>query len=65
VPDSSGGMFALGEPKKVEIYTTFADFIPKLNDKLLTEKVVNISATGSYDAAKNVLTAKRVLIELR
>ena len=64
-PDPSGGMFALGEPKKVEVYTTFADFIPKLNDKLLAEKVVNISATGTYDAATNVLTAKRVLIELR
>jgi hypothetical protein len=64
-PDPSGGVFALGEPKKVEVYTTFAEFIPKLNDKLLAEKVINISATGSYDAATNVLTAKRVLIQLR
>jgi hypothetical protein len=64
-PDASGGMFALGEPKTVQVFATFADFVTALNSKLLTEKVVSISATGSYDATSNVLTAKRVLIQMR
>ncbi|HVY82428.1 MAG TPA: hypothetical protein VG994_15670 [Steroidobacteraceae bacterium] len=63
--DTAGGMFAIGEPRTVQVFATFADFISALNGKLLTEKVFSISATGSYDAATNVLTAKRVLIQMR
>ncbi len=64
-PDTAGtGMFAIGEPLHVEIYSTFADFISKLNSKLLAQKVISISATGSYDEASNVLTAPRVLVEM-
>jgi hypothetical protein len=64
-PDASGGTFVLGEPKTVQVFTTFADFITALNSKLLAEKLVSISATGSYDETTNVLTAKRVLIQMR
>jgi hypothetical protein len=64
-PNAGGGMFAIGEPKTVQAFATFADFISALNGKLLTEKVISISATGSYDAATSVLTAKRVLIQMR
>jgi hypothetical protein len=63
-PDASG-TFAIGEPKTVQVFTTFADFITALNNKLLMEKVVSISATGSYDTASNTLTAKRVLVQMR
>jgi hypothetical protein len=63
-PDASG-TFVIGEPKTVQVFTTFADFITALNNKLLAEKVVSISATGSYDATGNTLTAKRVLVQMR
>jgi hypothetical protein len=66
VPDTAGSaVFAIGEPRRVEIYTTFADFIAKLNDKLLAKKAYSISTTGSFDEATNTLTARRVLIEMR
>jgi hypothetical protein len=64
-PDTSkAGMFAIGEPRKVEVFSTFADFIARLNAKLLSQKVISVSATGSYDAASNVITSNRVLVEM-
>jgi hypothetical protein len=64
-PDASKpGMFAIGEPRKVEVFSTFADFIARLNSKLLSQKVISLSATGSYDAASNVITSSRVLVEM-
>ncbi len=64
-PDASNpGMFAIGEPRRVEVFTTFADFVARLNAKLLAQKVVSLTATGSYDEATNVLTSRRVLVEM-
>jgi hypothetical protein len=64
-PDTSRpGLFAIGEPRRVEVFTTFADFVTRLNSKLLAQKVVSISATGSYDEATQVLSAHRVLVEM-
>jgi hypothetical protein len=60
----NGNVFAIGEPRRVEVFTTFADFVARLNSKLLAQKVIAISATGSYDEATNVLTAHRVLVEM-
>lgn len=64
-PDTSKpAVFAIGEPRRVEIFTTFADFIARLNSKLLSQKARSLTATGSYDEAGNVLTASRVLVEM-
>jgi len=64
-PDASNpGVFAIGEPRRVEVFTTFADFVARLNAKLLAQKVVSLTATGSYDEATNVLTSRRVLVEM-
>jgi len=65
IKPASGGLFVLGEPKTVQVFASFADFITALNSKLLAEKVVSISATGSFDTTTNILTANRVLIQLR
>jgi hypothetical protein len=64
-PDTSRpGLFAIGEPRRVEVFTTFADFVARLNSKLLVQRAISLSATGSYDEATNVLTSHRVLVEL-
>lgn len=64
-PDTSKpAMFAIGEPRKVEVFSTFADFVARLNSKLLSQKVISLSATGSYDAATNAISSNRVLVEM-
>ena len=60
------GTYAIGEPKRVEIYTMFSDFTAKLTEKLAAgEKTVNLSATGSYDAASSDFTSQRVLVVMK
>jgi hypothetical protein len=67
VPDATKpGMFAIGEGRRVEIFTTFADFTAKVAEKLAAgSKAVNLTATGDFDAASGDFTAHRVLMELR
>jgi hypothetical protein len=65
VPDTGKPvLFAIGEPRRVEVFTTFADFVARLNSKLLLQKAQSLSATGSYDEAANVVTSTRVLVEM-
>ena len=60
------GTYAIGEPRRVEVYTTFADFTAKLTEKLAAgEKALGISATGSFDAATSDLSTQRVLVEMK
>ena len=60
------GTYAIGEPRRVEVYTTFADFTAKLAEKLgAGEKALGLSATGSFDAATSEISAQRVLVELK
>lgn len=61
-PDT--GTFAIGEPRRVEVFTNFGDFVTRLNAKLLAQRVISITATGSYDEASNMLSANRVLVEM-
>jgi hypothetical protein len=64
-PDASKpGMFAIGEPRKVEVFSSFPELVARLNSKLLAQKVTGLTATGSYDAATNVITSNRVLVEM-
>ena len=60
------GTFAIGEPRRVEVYTTFADFTAKLAEKLgAGEKALGLSATGSFDAATSEISSQRVLVEMK
>jgi hypothetical protein len=60
------GTYAIGEPRRVEIYATFADFTAKLTEKLAAgEKAVSLSATGSFDATSSEFTSQRMLAELK
>jgi hypothetical protein len=60
------GLYAIGEPRRVEVYTTFTDFTAKLSEKLgAGEKALGLSATGSFDAASNEISAQRVLVEMK
>jgi hypothetical protein len=67
VPDATKpGMFAIGEGRRVEIFTTFADFTAKVAEKLAAgSKAGNLTATGDFNAASGDFTAYRVLLELR
>ena len=63
---TTSGVYAIGEPRRVEIYTTFADFTAKLTEKLsAAEKAVGLQATGSFDAATGDFTSQRVLVEMK
>jgi hypothetical protein len=60
------GLYAIGEPRRVEVYTTFADFTAKLTEKLgAGEKALGLAATGSFDAATSDLMTQRVLVEMK
>jgi hypothetical protein len=60
------GTYAIGEPRRVEVYTTFADFTAKLAEKLgAGAKAVGLSATGSFDAATSEISSQRVLVQMK
>ncbi len=63
VPDTTrDGIFAIGEPLRVQVFTSFADFTAALNTKLGGgQKLIGFSATGTFDAGTSQLTAVRVL----
>ena len=56
------GLFAIGEPRRVETFSDFAEFTAKLAEKLNGgQKLVGLTASGSFDAATGDLTSQRVL----
>lgn len=56
------GLFAIGEPRRVETFSDFADFTSKLAEKLNGgQKLVGLTASGSFDGASSELTSQRVL----
>jgi hypothetical protein len=60
------GTFAVSDARRVDVFTTFADFTAKVAEKLSGgSKAVNLSATGDYDRASGDFSARRVLLELR
>ena len=59
-------MFAIGEGRRVEVFSTFADFTAKVAEKLAAgSKAMNLTATGDFNAATGDIGAHRVLLELR
>ena len=63
VPDTAHDTtFAIGEPHRVEIFDSFADFTAALNTKLGGgQKMIGLSATGTFDAGTSDFTVRRVL----
>jgi hypothetical protein len=60
------GMFAIAEGRRVEVFSTFADFTAKVAEKLSGgARAVNLTATGDFDAGTRDFSAHRVLLELR
>ena len=59
---SKPGTFAIGEQRRVETFSQFADFTAKLTEKLNGgQKLAGLTASGSFDAASSELTSQRVL----
>lgn len=62
VPDT-GGLFAIGEPRRVETFSDFGEFTAAIASKLNAgAKVAGLTASGSFDAASGDLVARRVLV---
>jgi hypothetical protein len=59
------GMFAIGEPRTVEVFSNFADFTAKLAEKLgAGQKALGMTAAGQFDAATSQLTTARITVTL-
>ena len=67
VPDTTKpDTFAVADARHIDVYTMFGDFTAAVAQKLAGDsKVVNLSATGDYNAATGDFTARRVLLEVR
>jgi hypothetical protein len=67
VPDTTKpGTFAVAEGRRIDVFTTFADFTAKAAEKLAAgSKAVTLSASGDFNAASGDFTARRALLELR
>ena len=67
VPDTTKlDTFAVADARHIDVYTMFGDFTAAVAQKLAGgSKVVNLSATGDYNAATGDFTARRVLLEVR
>jgi hypothetical protein len=63
--DSTPGTYAIAQPRQVEIFGTFDDFVGALTTELATAKAVGLSATGHFDASTGDYTTHRVLITLK
>jgi hypothetical protein len=67
VPDAGRpGLFAIGEPRRVESFSDFGEFTAKIAERLNAgAKVTGLTASGSFDAASGDLTAHRVLVNFK
>ncbi|MGH8264627.1 MAG: DUF4382 domain-containing protein [Steroidobacteraceae bacterium] len=66
VPDAaSPGTFAIAQPRQVEIFGSFDDFVGALTTELTTANAVGLNATGHFDASTGNYSTHRVLITLK
>jgi hypothetical protein len=67
VPNGTArGLYAVGEPGSVEVFSNFADFTARINEKLsAAQKVGGMTAVGSFDPATSLLTTRRVIVTFR
>ena len=64
-PVNGLGLYAIGQPRRVEVFSDFAEFSARLSAKLATgSKARGLSANGSFDAATNTLTANHINVIL-
>ena len=57
-PADGRGLYAIGEPRRVEVFSEFARFSERLSEKLGGgAKALSMSARGQYDAGSSTLTA--------
>jgi hypothetical protein len=65
VPGAAAGLYAIGEPGRVEMFGDFARFAARLSEKLgAGEKARAMSASGRFDPDSFVLTAWQVSVSL-
>ncbi len=59
------GLYAIGQPRRVEVFSDFAEFSARLSSKLASgSKALGLSAGGSFDAATSSLTANHINVIL-
>jgi hypothetical protein len=63
VPADGRVLFAIGEPRRVEVFSEFARFAQALNERLASgQRAVAMSAHGKFDAGSTTLTANYVSV---
>jgi len=59
------GLYAIGQPRRVEVFSDFAEFSARLSAKLASgSKALGLSAGGSFDATTSSLTATHINVIL-
>jgi hypothetical protein len=64
-PADGAGLYAIGEPGRVEVFSDFAAFTARLSERLAGgSRAVALAAGGQFDAGSSTLTARQVNIGL-
>jgi hypothetical protein len=64
-PVDGNGLYAIGQPRRVEVFSDFAEFTARLSEKLAAgSKALAMNASGSFDAATSTLSARHVNVIL-
>lgn len=65
VPASGRGLYAIGQPRRVEIFSDFGAFSARLAEKLSGgAKALGMSATGEFEVGTSTLTSRHVFVSL-
>jgi len=65
VPAAGRGLYAIGQPRRVEMFSDFAEFSARLAEKLSGgAKALSMSAGGEFDAGTSTLTSRNVTVSL-
>ncbi|HZF25077.1 MAG TPA: DUF4382 domain-containing protein [Steroidobacteraceae bacterium] len=64
-PTTGNGLYAIGQPRRVEVFSDFGEFTARLSEKLAAGgKALGMNAGGKFDAASSTLTANHVNVIL-
>ncbi len=64
-PVDGRALYAIGEPRRVEVFSEFARFTERLSEKLAGgSKALSMSASGQFDVGSSTLTAHYVGVSL-
>jgi hypothetical protein len=62
---ADNGVFAIGEPRRVEVFSDFAAFTARLAEKMSAGgKTVAMDAQGDFDSGTSTLTARHIGVAL-